>query len=82
MSTTQSASRMVSSSCSTTSTVLPKSRILERVDEPGVVALVEADARLVQNVEYAHELAADLGGQPNALRLAAGEGGAVRLKVK
>ena len=43
------------------------------LDEPVVVALVQADARLVEHVEDADEAGADLGGQPDALRLAAGE---------
>ena len=47
---------------------------LQGADQPGVVALVEADARLVEDVEHAHQAGADLGGQPDALRLAAGEG--------
>ena len=45
----------------------------ERVDEPAVVALVQPDRRLVEHVEHADEAAADLGGEPDALRLAAGE---------
>jgi hypothetical protein len=60
MSTTQSACLMVSSSCSTTMSVLPRS-------------LVQADARLVEDVEDADEPGADLGGQADALRLAAGQ---------
>ena len=40
-----------------------------------VVALMQADARLVQDVEHAHEPRADLGRQPDALGLAAGERG-------
>jgi len=46
---------------------------LQGGDEPGVVALMQADARLVQHVEHAHELAADLRRQPDALRLAAAQ---------
>ena len=44
---------------------------LERVDEPAVVALVEPDRRLVEDVEDADELRADLRREPEALRLAA-----------
>ena len=67
---------IVSSSCSTTSTVLPRSRRrIERLDEPAVVALVEADRRLVEHVEHADEAGADLRRQPDALGLAAGERG-------
>ena len=39
-----------------------------------VVPLVEADRGLVQNVQHAHEAGADLGGQADALALAAGQG--------
>ena len=48
---------------------------LERGDKPLVVALVQADGRLVQDVEHAHEARADLRGQADALRLAARERG-------
>ena len=44
------------------------------VEQPVVVALVQADRRLVQHVEHPDQAGADLGGQPDALRLAAGEG--------
>ena len=44
-----------------------------RVDEALVVALVEADRRLVEHVEDADESAADLAGEPDALGLAARE---------
>ena len=40
---------------------------LQRVEQPRVVALVQADGRLVQHVEHAHQARADLGGQPDAL---------------
>ena len=46
---------------------------LERADQPVVVALVEADRRLVEDVEHADELRADLGREPQPLRLAARE---------
>ena len=45
----------------------------QRLDQPLVVALVEADRRLVEDVEDADQAGADLGGQPDALRLAAGQ---------
>ena len=45
----------------------------EGVDEAAVVALVQADARLVEHVEHAGEAGADLGREADALRLAAGE---------
>ena len=44
---------------------------LQRGDEALVVALVQADGRLVQHVEDADEAAPDLAGQADALRLAA-----------
>ena len=45
------------------------------LDQPVVVALVQADGRLVEHVEHADQAGADLGGQPDALGLAAGQGG-------
>ena len=67
---------MVSSSCSTTIRVLPRSlEPDQRLDQPVVVALVQADARLVEDVEDADQAGADLGGQPDALGLAAGQRG-------
>ena len=41
------------------------------LDQPLVVALVQADRRLVEDVEDADQAGTDLGGQPDALRLAA-----------
>ncbi len=46
----------------------------ERVDQALVVALVQPDRRLVEDVEHADESGADLRGEPDALRLAAREG--------
>ena len=40
------------------------------LDQPLVVALVEPDRRLVEDVEDAHQAGTDLGGQTDALRLA------------
>ena len=45
----------------------------QRVEEPRVVALVQADRRLVEHVEDAGEARADLRGEPDALALAARE---------
>ena len=76
MSTIQSAARMVSSSCSTTISVLPKiAQPLERADQALVVALMQADARLVQDVQHACQTRADLRRQTNALRLTTRERG-------
>ena len=41
-----------------------------------VVPLVQADAGLVQDIQHAHQGGADLGGQADALALAAGQGAA------
>ena len=46
-------------------------QLLQRVQQAAVVALVQADARLVEDVEHAHQPAADLAGQADALPLAA-----------
>ena len=74
MSTSQSALRIICSSCSTTITVLPRSRSRSSVPiRLVVVALVQADRRLVEDVEHADELAADLRREPQPLRLAAGQ---------
>ena len=48
---------------------------LERRDQALVVALVEADRRLVEDVEHADEPRADLRRQPDPLRLAARQRG-------
>ena len=45
--------------------------VLERGQKPPVVALVQADGRLVEHVENARQTRADLTGQPDALALAA-----------
>src|SRR5277367_286834 len=43
----------------------------QRVEQPRIVALVQADRRLVEHVEHAGEAGADLRRQPDALALAA-----------
>ena len=48
---------------------------LERPDQLLVVALVQADRGLVEDVEDADQAGADLGREPDPLRLAAGERG-------
>ena len=45
----------------------------ERVDQAAVVALVEADRRLVEHVQHADQAGADLAGQADALGLATGQ---------
>ena len=46
---------------------------LQRLDQPLVVDGVEADARLVADVQHAHQARTDLRRQPDALRFAAGQ---------
>ena len=48
-------------------------QVLERVEQAGVVALVQADRGLVEDVEHAGQPRADLRGEADALALAAGE---------
>ena len=48
-------------------------QVLERRQQPVVVALVQADRRLVEHVHDAGQARADLRGEPDALRLAAGQ---------
>ena len=48
---------------------------LQGLDQAVVVALMQADRGLVQDVEHAHEAGADLGGKADALGLATGERG-------
>ena len=47
----------------------------QRGQQARVIALMQADAGLVQNVEHAHQSAANLGSQADALRLAARQRG-------
>ena len=54
----------------------------ERADEPVVVALVQADARLIEHVEAAREAGADLRREPDALRFAAAERAAFAIERK
>ena len=55
----------------------------QRVEQAGVVALVQADRRLVQHIEDAGQARADLRGEPDALALAAREraGGARQRQI-
>ena len=48
-------------------------QILERLEQALVVALVQPDRGLVEDVEHAGEARADLRGEPDALALAAGQ---------
>ena len=55
----------------------------ERVQQAVVVAGMQADRRLVEDVQHADQPAADLARQPDALHLAAGKrrGGAVQVEI-
>jgi hypothetical protein len=46
----------------------------QRLQQAGVVALVQADGRLVEHIEHAGQARADLAGQADALALAARQG--------
>ncbi len=46
-------------------------QVLQRVEQAGIVALVQADTGLVEHVEHAGQARADLRRQPDALALAA-----------
>ena len=52
----------------------------QRADQPVVVALVQADARLIQHVKAARQPGANLRGEPDALRLAAAQGAALAIQ--
>ena len=58
-------------------------QLFERRNQAIVVARVQADGRLVEHVEHAAQLRADLRRQANALRFAAGKrcGGAIQAEV-
>ena len=48
-------------------------QVLERGDQPVVVALVQSDGRLVQYIHHTGQSAADLGCQPDSLGFSAGK---------
>ena len=65
---------MASGSCSTTTTVLPRSASRRRIaEQPPRVRGVQADRRLVEDVEGPGQRAAERRGEADALRLAARE---------
>ena len=57
--------------------------MFEAAQQPFVVARMQADARLIKDVQDADQAGTDLAGQPDALGLAAGEcrGGAVQREI-
>ena len=64
--------------------MLPRiAQALERFEQAVVVALVEADGGLVEDVEHARQARADLAGEADALALAAGQraAGAVEVEI-
>ena len=70
---------MASSSCSTTMTrVAEVAQPAQRLQQPLIVALVQADRRLVQHIEHAGQARADLRGKADALALAARKRAGVR----
>ena len=70
-----SANRIVSSSCSTTTSVLPRSRnVPERIKQARIVSRMQSDGRLVENIEDALQFRTKLRGEPDALRFTAGKG--------
>ena len=46
---------------------------MQRFEQPRIVALMQADRRLVEHVEHAGQAGADLRGEADALALAAGQ---------
>ena len=50
-------------------------KVFQRFDEALVIAGMEPDGWLIENVEYAGEARSNLSGELNALALAAGDGG-------
>ena len=49
-------------------------QVFERGEQAAVVTGMKSDGRFVKHVEHAAEFGSDLGGQPNALAFAAGDG--------
>ncbi len=52
----------------------------ERMDQPLVVALVQADGGLVEHIQHAAQTGTDLRGQADALAFAAGERGGIAVE--
>ena len=50
-------------------------QLTQRGQQLFIVALVQTDGRLVENIQHTHERRADLRGEPDALALAAGQRG-------
>ena len=48
-------------------------QVFQRGKQLFIVALVQANGRLIQNIQYAHQAGTNLRGQANALRFAAGQ---------
>ena len=62
---------------------IPKiAKVAEGLDEAVVVALVQADAWLVEDIQHPRKTRADLGGQPDALGFAAGKRAALAVELQ
>jgi hypothetical protein len=57
-------------------------QVLQRREQPVIVALVQADGGFVEHVEHAGQARADLGGQPDALASPPDSVPALRLRVR
>ncbi len=57
-------------------------QMLEGADQPVIIALVQADARLIQHIKNAHQARANLRGQSDALGLAAASVVAARNRLR
>ena len=58
-------------------------QLLQRMDKPQIIALVQSNARLIQYIQHVHQLRAYLRSQPDTLAFAAGEadGAAVQRQI-
>ncbi len=57
-------------------------QVFESPDQPGIVALVQADTRFVKHVEHAHQTRANLRRQADTLGFAARQGGGTAQQVE
>ncbi len=62
-------------------TELPRSRSRRSVvEQPRVIALMQTDARFIEDIKNAGQSGTDLRGEPNALRFAAGKRAALAIQ--
>ena len=57
-------------------------QVLQRRQQPVIVALVQTDRRLVEHIEHPRQARADLAGQPDALAFTARQRAELRLSVR